>query len=288
MTDGIKTYAEMAAPTFNEPVPLVDTDPAPLVGENLDYGTIANPAHNEAVKAKLAGRGYKIDPNIPYLKNYLAERHFIPKPAPVEFGFTDDEIELIKLQIAPDLNDLEFRYFMWTAKHYKLNPLTKEIYATKYKSKQGDKVSIFPGVHGLLELARRTGKLNEANSGAYINAENELVGWARVRRKDQDYPYYVEVNINEYRKDNLWLSKPRTMIAKVALAQCIRLAFGFAGMFDSSEIEDMPRPLGIDQPFELPEPARAALTAATERKESESNSKKEHETETVITPVDLF
>jgi hypothetical protein len=54
-------------------------------------------------------------------------------------------------------------------------------------------------------------------------------GGAEVWRKDMSHPFEVRVYASEYSTGkNLWKDKPRTMIQKVAEAQCLRRAFSIS------------------------------------------------------------
>ena len=89
-----------------------------------------------------------------------------------------------------------------------------------------------------------------AYNGSISRQEGSLVldgwqlvgGWARVYKKTQKYPVYAEVSLKEYNTGkSLWVSKPATMIRKVALVQALREAYptAFGGIYDASE---MPEP----------------------------------------------
>jgi len=71
--------------------------------------------------------------------------------------------------------------------------------------------------------------------------ETLVGGYAKVYRKNMK-PFYAEVSFSEYTTGkNLWLTKPATMIRKVALVQAMREAFpaSFQGMYDRSEMGEV-------------------------------------------------
>ena len=57
------------------------------------------------------------------------------------------------------------------------------------------------------------------------------------------HPFEVRVYASEYSTGkNLWKDKPRTMIQKVAEAQCLRRAFSISGLYSPEEIDTGDRP----------------------------------------------
>lgn len=72
---------------------------------------------------------------------------------------------------------------------------------------------------------------------------NEIIGWAKVYRKDMSHPFCVEVNMKEYnRTQGTWLSHPTTMIVKVAEAQALRKAFQISGLYSPDEYSGEEKP----------------------------------------------
>jgi hypothetical protein len=72
---------------------------------------------------------------------------------------------------------------------------------------------------------------------------DDLVGWCRVYRKDMSRPFEVEVSLSEYSTGkNLWQTKPKTMIVKVAEAHALRRAFSISGLYSPEEVDTGDRP----------------------------------------------
>lgn len=151
----------------------------------------------------------------------------------------------------------ECRIFLETCKQYHLNPFTKEAYLIHYDNKNGDTAStIVLGKTCYMKMAEAHPQydgfeagvivMNEA-AGELIHREGSIVyqgetlvgGWAKTYRKDRSRPFYEEVNFSEYdTKKSLWVTKPATMIRKVALVHTLREAFPatFGGLIDESEV----------------------------------------------------
>jgi phage recombination protein Bet len=117
--------------------------------------------------------------------------------------------------------------FINTAILYNLNPYKKEIFPIAYKNKYTGEydLNIVIGYEVYLKRAERSGKL----AGWKIWTEGvgqQLKACIEVHRKDWTIPLYHEVFYREYDlKKSLWITKPTTMIKKVAIAQGFRLAF---------------------------------------------------------------
>jgi phage recombination protein Bet len=129
-----------------------------------------------------------------------------------------EKLQLIRDMCAKGATDNEFLVMMELANRYQLDPFARQIWLVKY----GDSpAQIFCGRDGYLAIAHRSGVFDGMEAGADKDAEGQLYGWCRVWRKDMSHPFEVRVYASEYSTGkNLWRDKPRTMIQKVAEAQC--------------------------------------------------------------------
>lgn len=151
----------------------------------------------------------------------------------------------------------ECRIFLETCKQYHLNPFTKEAYLIHYDNKNGDTASTivlgktcymkmaeahpqYDGFEaGVIVFAPEVGELIHREGSIIYKGEELVGGWAKTYRKDRSRPFYEEVNFSEYdTKKSLWVTKPATMIRKVALVHTLREAFPatFGGLIDESEV----------------------------------------------------
>lgn len=151
----------------------------------------------------------------------------------------------------------ECRIFLETCKQYHLNPFTKEAYLIHYNNKNGDTASTivlgktcymkmaeahpqYDGFEaGVIVFVPEVGELIHREGSIIYKGEELVGGWAKTYRKDRSRPFYEEVNFSEYdTKKSLWVTKPATMIRKVALVHTLREAFPatFGGLIDESEV----------------------------------------------------
>lgn len=151
----------------------------------------------------------------------------------------------------------EFKMFTELCKVRKLNPFLKEAYIIKYGSepaqlvvgkdailKRAIKHPKFNGrQQGVIVLTDK-GELLERNGTFKLESEKLVGAWAKVFRKDWEFPTYVTVSFNEVaqkKKDGTfnsnWASKGATMVEKVALVRALRETFveELGGMIDEDE-----------------------------------------------------
>lgn len=111
--------------------------------------------------------------------------------------------------------------FLNICRNFGLNPFLREIYAVPY----GNNFNVIVGYEVYLKRAELSGRLGGWKAWCE-NKGGELKGCVEITRKDWNAPFYHEVSFNEYTSGkNLWLSKPETMIKKVAIAQGFRMCF---------------------------------------------------------------
>lgn len=174
------------------------------------------------------------------------------------------QIELVKSMVAKGASDEEFQLMCHIANKYSLDPLVKQIWIVKYGTAPA---SIFTGRDGFLSIGHRTGQFGGMETRVEkvdepidvkklvwkdrkqveveVKRDWQYKAVCTVRRKDAEFPFISEVYEEEYTTcANLWVSKPRTMIGKVAESQCLRKAFDIAGLYSPEEMPD-PEPKDI-------------------------------------------
>lgn len=182
--------------------------------------------------------------------------------APVEIEAMDGQrmtvtFDDVRNFICKEATIAECRIFLETCKQYHLNPFTKEAYLIHYDNKNGDTASTivlgktcymkmaeahpqYDGFEaGVIVMDEAAGELIHREGSIVYQGETLVGGWAKTYRKDRSRSFYEEVNFSEYdTKKSLWVTKPATMIRKVALVHTLREAFPatFGGLIDESEV----------------------------------------------------
>lgn len=185
----------------------------------------------------------------------------------------------------------ECRIFLETCKQYHLNPFTKEAYLIHYDNKNGDTAStIVLGKTCYMKMAEAhpqydgfeaglilqddvAGEIYHREGSIIYKGETLLGGWAKTYRKDRSRPFYEEVSFSEYdTKKSLWVTKPATMIRKVALVHTLREAFPatFGGLIDESEV-----PVEVEAGFRELSTEEAAAGAVPTRRRIQKPKKEE-------------
>lgn len=167
-----------------------------------------------------------------------------------------------------DVDDREIFAFMAKCQARHLNPLAGDAYMTAYKNKKTGRVEAsvivskdyfvrtatqqpgYDGIKaGIVVWDKRAGDMRYREGTIYSKAQEQLVGgWAEVYDKCRSHPSRAEVSLEEYDQHrSLWLSKPATMIRKVALVQALREAYpgAYGGIYDRDEMPEPPEPVAV-------------------------------------------
>ncbi len=162
------------------------------------------------------------------------------------------------------LNEQQTKQFLAVAGTFGLNPWKREVYAVTFKNKDGSTdMSIVTGYETYIKRAElnpnydgfeiefkggfKRGKVTKTSKNGSWQADalvpdGEVSCICTVYRKDRAHPTREEVFFDEYNKGNdMWLSKPRTMLKKVAIVSAFRKAFpiDFGGMpYTNDELPD--------------------------------------------------
>jgi len=157
--------------------------------------------------------------------------------------FKEEQIELIKKQIAPNANNNELKLFLYQAQRTGLDPLTRQIYCIH----RGGKMTIQTSIDGFRVIAERSGEYAGQDEPIYTEENGKLISCKITVYKfrgDVRYPASVGVAyFSEYvQQTPTWTKMPRVMLAKVAEALALRKAFpqDLSGLYTSDEIADAP------------------------------------------------
>jgi len=178
----------------------------------------------------------------------------------MKIDFTQDQINLIKSQIAPKATDDELKLFIYQAKRTGLDPMARQIYAIHRKAKDAngnwiEKMTIQTSIDGFRVIAERSGDYAGQDEPFFTDVLGED---GKVKDKsckitvyrfrgDVRYPAAVGVAYwSEYvqtdrdgKASGLWAKMPRTMLAKVAEALALRKAYpqDLSGLYTGDEME---------------------------------------------------
>jgi phage recombination protein Bet len=144
----------------------------------------------------------------------------------------------------------QFFAFLMTAREYGLNPITREIHAVISKGKV---VSIV-GIDGWLKLMN-THPMMDGMEVAEVDRDGRVYSaTCRIYRKDRQHATEVTERFVECRRDTEpWKQYPARMLRHKAVMQCARYAFGFAGIVDQDEADDMARNMPAEKDITPPE-----------------------------------
>lgn len=166
----------------------------------------AKPLFKPSALATMAGR-FNVDP---------AKLHSTLKNT-VFKGATDDE--LLALVVV--------------ANEYGLNPLTKEIYA--FPAKGGGIVPVV-SVDGWNNLANSHPQMDGIEFDDRHDEAGKLVAiTCIIHRKDRSKPIKVTEYLSECRRNTEPWKMEHRMLRHKALIQCVRVAFGFSGVYDEDD-----------------------------------------------------
>jgi phage recombination protein Bet len=158
--------------------------------------------------------------------------------APESFGYSPEELKIIKEQVARDLTDAEFRYFLYVASQKRLNPLKKQIYAVKRKDRRLNRevMTIQTGIEGYRIIADRTERYAPSDrEPVWLEKDGKierctvwvkkLVGGAWHEVPGTVYWSEFVQRDREGNPTDFWRRMGHNQIAKCAEAHALRKAF---------------------------------------------------------------
>lgn len=126
--------------------------------------------------------------------------------------------------------------FLMVAKEYKLNPLTKEIYA--FPDKSGG-IQPIVSIDGWLKIINSHPQFNGMEFEDNLAENGTIVSiTCRMFRKDRQHPTVVTEYMGECsRNTDPWKKWPARMLRHKTAIQAARYAFGFSGIMEPDEFE---------------------------------------------------
>lgn len=137
-----------------------------------------------------------------------------------------------------NVTDQDIVQFIGICKYNSLNPFLNEAYLVKFGTtpaqmitakeayfKRAESHSQYDGVQAGI-IVQRGNDIIEVEGAFMFPKDILLGGWAKVYRKDRQFPCVAKVNLHEYdKKQSVWNDKKSTMISKCAKVAALREAF---------------------------------------------------------------
>ena len=143
---------------------------------------------------------------------------------------------LMKAKKGQNATNEEFVTFLAIASEYKLNPLTKEIYAFSNRGAIQPIVSI----DGWLKIINSHPQCDGMEFIDSLDDKGNLISvTCKIYRKDRTRHTEVTEYLSECQQENSdpWKRWPARMLRHKATIQCARYAFGLSGIVDPDEAE---------------------------------------------------
>jgi len=194
----------------------------------------------------------------------------------MKIDFSQEQINLIKSQIAPKATDDELKLFVYQAKRTGLDPLARQIYAIHRKSKdyKGDwveKMTIQTSIDGFRVIAERSGDYAGQDEPVFVKDDGDLYCKVTVYRFRGDIRYPAAVGVaywkeyvqtdREGKPSGLWAKMPHTMLSKVAEALALRKAYpqDLSGLYTWDEMNQAEVPNSTPKMEEVDQADKSAL-----------------------------
>lgn len=143
--------------------------------------------------------------------------------------------ETLRQTVFRDANDSEFAALIVVANEYRLNPLTKEIFAFKAK---GGGVIPYVSVDGWIRIINEHPQFDGMEFEDIFDGDKLIAIECTIWRKDRNKPIKVTEYLDEcYRNTEPWNKSPRRFLRHRSLMQCGRVAFGFSGISSDEDYE---------------------------------------------------
>jgi phage recombination protein Bet len=197
-----------------------------------------------------------------------------------EIQYTQEQVGLIKSQIAPKATDDELKLFLYQAQRTGLDALSRQIYCIHRRSWNSDtrgydeKMTIQTSIDGFRVVAERSGNYGGQSKPVFNEKDGRLLSCEiSVFRFHGTERYEASVGLafwDEYvpvgkdgQPTGMWKKMPHTMLAKVAEALALRKAFpqDLSGLYTTEEMSqaDFITTESVEKPKQESEPTAVLL-----------------------------
>lgn len=196
-------------------------------------------AHRPARAAALAREQQQIDRNVAAIREQqqAPNRATAIQAMATRLNLTPAKLqETLRNTVFRDANDHEFAALIIVANEYKLNPLTKEIYAFKAK---GGGIIPYVSIDGWIRIINEHPQFDGIEFNDIVDEKGELEAIECViYRKDRSRPIKVVEYLDECVRDtDPWRKSPKRFLRHRSIMQCGRVAFGFSGIGSEDDYE---------------------------------------------------
>jgi phage recombination protein Bet len=176
------------------------------------------------------------------------------------FEITREQIDLIKQTVMPQASDLELDLFINFCRTKRLDPLSKQVYATRQKNGTWQ---FFSSIDGLRVIAQRSGEYLGQTApfwcgpdgewrDVWLSEDNPSAAKIGVWKRGNSEPTWGVATFKSYGrgKQGNWTSMPDVMLAKCAEAIALRKAFpdDLSGVYVKEEFTEASDPEPIKTP----------------------------------------
>lgn len=175
------------------------------------------------------------------LKKKKAVKH-LPVVGNATISFTQDQIDLIKSQIAVGATDDELNLFLYQAKKSGLDPMARQIYFVK----RNGKGTLQTSIDGFRVVAERSGDYAGQDEPEFVEKGAVLdICKVRVYKWRGDQRFLAATGVAYWKEycpgagqDFMWKKMPHVMLSKVAEALALRKAFpqDLSGLYTTEEM----------------------------------------------------
>lgn len=145
-----------------------------------------------------------------------------------------DTIKATCMPAKMHVSNEQFAGFLMVANEYKLNPLTKEIYA--FPSRGG--IQPIVSVDGWMKMINSHKEFDGMTFKDNMDGGKLVSITVQIFRKDRAHPIEVTEYMSECKRNtDTWKTWPARMLRHKAVIQAARYAFGFSGIVDPDEAE---------------------------------------------------